>query len=81
MEERKLASKGGIVLDILLTGIFFIFMVSVLKEHVPAETSKMQLIFSVFTALPLAGVFWLALGLFRVTVADMKLRRKEGKDI
>jgi len=77
-EEAKLTTPGRIVFDLLLTGLFFVFMTYVLRPFVPAQTEFYTWLFSGFTALPLTGVFWLATQMFRVTLTDQMRRKKAG---
>lgn len=81
MEEqpKSLISKSGIVLDIVLSIIFFIYMTKVCIPHVPAQTTQMQVLFGSFTAVPLTYTFWMAIQFFRVTFVDQRRRSKEGK--
>lgn len=76
MEQKSLISKLGIVIDIILSVIFFCIMTKILATHAPAETEKMRLIAGAFTSSCLTGVFWLTLQLFRVTLVD-QLRKKK----
>lgn len=78
-DYQKLMSSGSIIFDLVLTGLFFIFMTNVCMDHVPAETFTMRLFFGSFTAVSLTGVFWLAIACLRVTWVDQVRRKKEGK--
>lgn len=80
MEDTKLISPMGAIVDVIITVIFCIFMTWVLIPHVPAYTLKVQLIGSLMGSVPMSLMFWIAVSMFRVTVVDMKRRRKEGKD-
>jgi hypothetical protein len=70
--NSKLVGPTAIVCDILLTGLFFVFMTFVLKAHVPTDEAQYQLIFGTYGSSCLSGVFWLALQCFRVTFTDQK---------
>jgi hypothetical protein len=78
MTTEKLTSSKTILFDLFLTGIFFLFMTSMLRSFVPAQTPILVWLFAAFTALPLTGVFWLASQMFRVTLTD-QLRRKKAE--
>lgn len=74
--KPKLITKWGVVVDLTLTVIFFAWMTTVLKKHVPwgGETSETAvLIGALLCSSCLSGVLWMALNLFRVTLADQML--------
>jgi hypothetical protein len=75
--EPKLVSKMAIVVDLLLTLIFYGMMAVVLIPFVPMQGKGEPEIWAAFTAIPLAGVFWLLVQMFRVTLTD-QLRRSKG---
>ena len=78
MADQKLTSPKTILFDLVLTGIFFLFMTWVLRPFVPAQSAFVIWFFAGFTALPLTGVFWLACQMFRVTLTD-QLRRGQAE--
>jgi hypothetical protein len=73
----KLVSKSGAILDVILTVIFFVWMTGILKKHVPwvEEGETAVLVGAAACSLCLSGVFWMALSLFRVTLADQIIQR------
>ncbi|MEI6460979.1 MAG: hypothetical protein WCO73_03420 [Verrucomicrobiota bacterium] len=75
--KPKLITKQAIVIDVVLTAIFFVWITSILKKHVPWTESgeTAVLLGAAYCAACLAGVFWLALSLFRVTLADQMLQK------
>ncbi|MBC2601370.1 hypothetical protein [Puniceicoccus vermicola] len=79
MSTEKLTSSKTILFDLVLTGLFFLFMTTMLRAFVPAHTPALIWFFAGFTALPLTGVFWLASQMFRVTVTDQIRRKKAEK--
>ncbi|MFP4351566.1 MAG: hypothetical protein ACLFTU_01890 [Puniceicoccaceae bacterium] len=79
MSEEKFTSTSTILFDLVLTGLFFLFMTVVLRPFVPAQTPWIVWFFAGFTALPLTGVFWLASQMFRVTLTDQLRRKKSEK--
>lgn len=76
---QPLISKKGIVIDLFLTGLFFLFMREVLVPHVPSQDPIAVNIVSSMTAFCMSGVFWLAAGMFRVTLVDY-IRNQPKKD-
>jgi hypothetical protein len=64
--EPKLVTPVSLIVDAVLTVLFFIYMYSVVSTHVPSADPKMILLWGALTALCLTGVFWLALQMFRV---------------
>ncbi|MSR72233.1 MAG: hypothetical protein CK519_00640 [Opitutia bacterium] len=77
--KPKLVTKQGAVIDITLTLIFFVAMTDVLKNHVPwVESGEFAVLLGgAYASACLSGVFWLALSLFRVTLADQVLQKVE----
>ena len=65
-----LISKKGVVIDLILSVIFFLFMREVLIPHVPSQDPLAVNIVSSMTSFCMTGVFWLATGMFRVTLVD-----------
>lgn len=78
--QERLATSGGIIFDLVVTGVFFLYMTSVCMGHVPASTYFMKLVFGAFGAVPVTGLFWLALGFLRVTWVDQVRRNKEKQE-
>ena len=80
MSEHRLISKTGIVVDLILAAAFYIFMLGHVRSHVPLEAIDYPIASSVIAYLTtgcLTGVFWLALGCFRLTWVDQRLQRKK----
>lgn len=70
----------GVLIDAALAFVFFlVFTFFVLPPHVPGHDTVLLYAFSAFTAFCLSMVFWMALGLFRVTLADHKQRDAASK--
>jgi hypothetical protein len=65
-----LISKKGVVIDLILSVAFFLFMREVLIPHVPSQDPLAVNIVSSMTSFCMSGVFWLAAGMFRVTLVD-----------
>lgn len=79
--KPKLVTKQGAIIDVILTVIFFVAMTNVLKNHVPwVEAGEFAVLLGgAYAAACLSGVFWLALSLFRVTLADQILQKAESQ--
>ena len=73
--KPKLVTKQGVIIDLILTVVFFVWITSILKKHVPwAEAGPTAVLLGAADCgLCLSGVFWMALSLFRVTLADQML--------
>ena len=81
--KPKLITKQAVVIDLVLTVVFFVWITSILKKHVPwSEAGQTAVLLgAAYCGLCLAGVFWMALNLFRVTLADQMLQKTTaGKD-
>ena len=84
MESKRphLVTKQGIVIDLILTVLFFAFMMTPsvgswvnpvgLFKHVPWTEAPLWARWAgaAYCATCLSGVFWMALCLFRVTLVD-----------
>lgn len=79
-ESKKLTSSKTVLMDLVLTGIFFVIMTALLRPFVPADEPFYVWFLAAFTALPLTGVFWLASQMFRVTLVDQLRRQKDSKE-
>jgi hypothetical protein len=79
--KPKLVTKQGAIIDVTLTIIFFVAMTNVLKNHVPwVEAGEFAVLLGgAYASACLSGVFWLALSLFRVTLADQVLQKVESQ--
>jgi hypothetical protein len=73
--KPKLITKQAVIIDLVLTVVFFVWITSILKKHVPwgERGDTAVLLGAAYCGLCLAGVFWMALNLFRVTLADQML--------
>ena len=77
-EERPLVSKLGIFVDLGMSAVFFVFMFWVLMPHVPSQDQMSVYVVAGMTSFCMTGVFWIAAGMFRVTLVDYQ-RRQKGK--
>ena len=73
--DQPLVTKKGIVTDLVLSLLFFLFMREVLVPHVPSQDPTAILIVSSMTSFCMTGVFWIAANMLRVTWVDY-LRNK-----
>ena len=71
-ENLPLISKKGLIFDLVLTVIFFLFMRDVLISHVPSQDPVAVNLVASMTSFCMSGVFWLAASMFRVTLVDYK---------
>ena len=80
MSYQKLTTPTRIAFDLALTGGFFLFMTAILRPFVPGTENPLWIWFwAGFTALPVTGVFWFAVQMFRVTLTDQIRRNREKK--
>ena len=77
--SKPLIPKKGIVVDLFLTVLFFLFMREVLVPHVPSQDPTTVMIVSSMTSFCMSGVFWIAAGMFRVTLVDYLNNQPEKK--
>lgn len=77
--KPKLVTKWGVIVDLALTVVFFLWMTTVLKKHVPfVEAGETAVLAgALLCSACLSGVLWMALSLFRVTLADQMLPKNE----
>jgi protein-S-isoprenylcysteine O-methyltransferase Ste14 len=64
--KPKLITKQAVVIDVVLTVVFFVWITSILKKHVPWSEAGQ-------TAVLLGAAY-----LFRVTLADQMLQKTAG---
>ena len=74
--EQTLFSKKGIVLNLVLSVLFFLFMREVLVPHVPSQDPKAVMVVSSMTSFCMTGVFWIAANMFLVTWVDYSQKKK-----
>ncbi|MDA0349233.1 MAG: hypothetical protein O3C43_18160 [Verrucomicrobia bacterium] len=68
--EDKKPSFGNPIVNLLLTGLVFLFFTWLLRPHVPAQSELLKWAFSAFTSISLMIVFYFSLNMFRVTLND-----------
>ena len=73
--KPKLVTKQGVIIDLTLTVIFYFWMATILKKHVPWVEAGESAVWAgaLLASACLSGVVWMALSLFRVTLADQML--------
>ena len=75
-KKQPLFSFKGVVIDVILSIIFFFFMREILVSHVPSQDSKTIIIVSCMTSFCMTGVFFIAINMLRVTWVDYNQRQK-----
>ncbi|MGF1482855.1 MAG: hypothetical protein ACFBZ8_00655 [Opitutales bacterium] len=74
-QSKQLLTKVGVLTDTALAVVFFlVFTFVVIPPHVPGHDTGLLYLYSAYTSFCLSMVFWMALGLFRVTLVDHKKR-------
>ncbi|HZZ56438.1 MAG TPA: hypothetical protein VFE31_01315 [Opitutaceae bacterium] len=68
MEEKppKLVTPVSLLVDAILVVVFFIYIFSVVRTHVPSNDPADIKLWGALTAVCLTMLFWLALQMFRV---------------
>ena len=74
--EQTIFSTKGVVLNSVLSIIFFLFMREVLVPHVPSQEPTAIMIVSSMTSFCMTGVFWIAANMFLVTLVDYNQKKK-----
>jgi hypothetical protein len=77
-DNRKLVGPLAILIDLVITAVFFAAMTKVSYGHTPDFSPTGKWIFAAYTSLCLTGVFWICLQCFRVTLIDQCRRKKAG---
>jgi len=77
--SQPLITKKGVLIDLFLTVLFFLFVREILVPHVPSQDPTTIAIVSGMTSFCMSGVFWLAAGMFRVTLVDYLNNQPEKK--
>lgn len=75
--SKSSVSAVSLVVDAILVIGFFLLMYFMVRSHVPSNDPKMILLWGGLSAGCMAGVFWLAVQMFRVVLkAQLEDRRK-----
>ena len=79
-QAAKVITKRSLVINGILTVIWFGFWTWFLRDYVPLEAKPendlLILAISAFTAASLTGVFWIAAGMYSVVWQDHKQRSR-----
>tara|TARA_B100001989_G_C24404449_1_gene395897 strand:- start:416 stop:658 length:243 start_codon:yes stop_codon:yes gene_type:complete len=75
--EKSLFTIGGVIIDLVLSVIFFLLMRKILVPHVPSQDPNAVLIVSSMTSFCMTGVFWIAANMLRVTWVDYNRRKQQ----
>ncbi|MCZ6673483.1 MAG: hypothetical protein O7C75_11165 [Verrucomicrobia bacterium] len=75
--DQKKANFGNPIINLLITGLVYLFFTWILRPHVPAQTVLYQWIFSGFASMALTATFYLSINMFRVTLNDHKERKNQ----
>ncbi len=59
-KKNKLVGPVAIIIDLVITAGFFLFMTKVVYSHTPDWADKYKLVAAGYTSLCLTGVFWLS---------------------
>ena len=73
---ERFTSPLSLVVDLVLVVLFFAYIFSVLKSHVPSTDPKMIILWAALGTSCLTGVFWLALQMFRVVFRAYRAANK-----
>ena len=74
--ETKLVTPASLLIDLVLVGIFFVVMFSLVRSHVPSDDVKAVIGWSALTATCMSGVFWLVIQMFRVVARARRADKK-----
>ncbi len=69
---EKLTTPISLIIDSVLVVVFFAFLFSVLRSHVPSSDPAMIALWAGLAAGCLSGVFWLAIQMFRVVLREQR---------
>ena len=75
--EKTLFTFRGVIIDLVLSVIFFLLMRKILVPHVPSQDPNAVLIVSSMTSFCMTGVFWIAANMLRVTWVDYNRRKQQ----
>gem|GEM_PF-2694661 len=75
--EEKKPSFGNPIVNLLLTGLVYLFFTWLLRPYVPAQTELLKWALSAFASIALMIVFYFALNMFRVTLNDHNNRESK----
>lgn len=76
MSEKKPFSVVTLIIDLALTAVAFVIFYALVHSHVPSSDPKMIMLWGGLTAGCMAGVFWLAMQMFKVVFVFQRDSRK-----
>ena len=76
-QSEKLVTPVSLVVDAVLVIAFFLYIFTLVRSHVPSNDPKMVYVWGGLASACMAGVFWLAVQMFRVVLrAQLAAKRK-----
>ena len=76
-QSEKLVTPVSLVVDAVLVIAFFLYIFTLVRSHVPSNDPKMVYLWGGLASACMAGVFWLAVQMFRVVLrAQIAAKRK-----
>jgi hypothetical protein len=75
-KESKLVTPASLAIDAVLVLVFFVYMYSVVSEHVPSKDHRMILLWGAMGSACLTLVFWLALQMLRIVAKAQRAAAK-----
>lgn len=77
-KTEKLVTPVSLVVDAILVIAFFLYIFTLLRSHVPSNDATMVYIWGGLASACMAGVFWLAVQMFRVVLrAQLAAKRRK----
>ena len=76
--HQKLLSRGQIALGVLLTLVFYVLMSIILVPYTFSPDKLIAQVQACFAAVPVAAIFWFAVNMFMVVLADQRKQKKVG---
>lgn len=74
--EKKSVSPASLILDLVLTAGFFVYIFGVVKPHVTSRDASMITLWGALAAGCMTGVFWLAMQMFKSVLRFQRASRK-----
>jgi hypothetical protein len=77
-DKRKLIGPLGIIVGLVITAGFFLYIWNVSYHHTPDFSERGRVISAAYTAVSMTIIFWIGLMGFWVTLVDQVRRKKAG---
>ena len=74
--EERTAGFGNPIVNLIWTGLVFLFFTWILKPHVHTQTELFGWIGSAFASVALTITFYMCINMYRVCLNDYKDKRK-----